>query len=307
MKYRDYYEILGVNKDASEKEIKSAYRKLAKKYHPDLNPNDEKAQEKFKEINEAYEVLSDKDKKQKYDTFGSSYDFQNGANFDPSQYGYTYSNVGGSGDFSDFFNMFFGGATSSANTGGSTGGFSFTDIFSDLSGRKTKKKSNRQQYNTEIEVSLDDAFSGTVKRVGLNINGQNIEIDVKIPAGITPGKKIKIKGDKYGVPGDILFKVDIYTSTTEELDGININKTEEIYPWEAALGTTKVISTHHGKIKMKIPENYKGGTKMRVPKKGFKDLKGNVGDLYITFNIVNPNHLTPEQKKLYEELSKISN
>lgn len=314
MKYRDYYEILGLSKDASEKEIKSAYRKLAKKYHPDLNPGDEKAQEKFKEINEAYQVLSDKDKKQKYDTFGSSYDFQNGANFDPSQYGYTYTNTGGSGDFSDFFNMFFGGAGGDAsytsgfggNSGfgtGSASGFSFSDIFG---GGKGRRKAQRQKYNLEITVSLNEAFSGVTKRMRLNIGGKNVEIDVKVPAGITSGKKIKMKGEKFGVEGDIYFKVDVLSSMSEKLDGINIVKEEEIYPWEAAFGVTKNIKTLHGKIKMKVPENYKGGTKMRIPGKGFKDLKGNIGDLYIIFNIVNPSELTEEQRKLYEELSKIS-
>ena len=309
MKYRDYYEILGVSKDASEKEIKSAYRKLAKKYHPDLNPNDEKAQEKFKEINEAYEVLSDAEKKKKYDTFGSSYDFSNGANFDPSQYGYTYTSTGGAGDFSDFFNMFFGGggaSSASSGAGDSSGGYSFSDIFSNFGGKRSKRKAARQQYSTELSVSLEDAFSGTTKKVGLNIDGQNVEIDVKIPAGITTGKKIKIKGDKYGIPGDILFKIDVLTSTSEKLDGINIIKEENIYPWEAALGGAKTVKTVQGKIKLKIPENYKGGSKMRIPKKGFKDLKGNIGDLYVKFNIVNPVKLTDEQKALYEKLKEVS-
>ena len=306
MKYRDYYEILGVSKDSSDKEIKTAYRKLAKKYHPDLNPDDNVAQEKFKEINEAYEVLSDKDKKQKYDTFGSSYDFSNGSNFDPSQYGYDYSGAGGAGDFSDFFNTFFGGGSSSSGGFSSGGGFSFSDIFSDMGGKKTKRKANRQQYNTELSISLEEAFSGTNRNVGLNINGQNVEIDVKVPAGITPGKKIKIKGDRYGVDGDILFKIDIFTSTTEKLDGLNIIKESEVYPWEAALGIEKTIKTPHGKIKLKVPAGYKGGSKMRIPKKGFKDMKGNIGDMYVSFNIVNPTNLSEEQIKLYETLKEIS-
>lgn len=307
MKYKDYYEALGVDKSASEKEIKSAYRKLAKKYHPDLNPDNESAQEKFKEINEAYEVLSDKDKKKKYDTFGSSGGFYDGANFDPSQYGYSYSGNGGSGDFSDFFNMFFGGADPSSAGGFSSSGgdFSFSDIFSDFGGRKSKKRSsNRQSYETDLSISLEEAFKGTNRKLSLNLDGKNVELDVKIPAGITPGKKIKMKADKYGVTADVLFKIDIYASTTEKLDGINIVKEEEIYPWDAALGTKKTIETLHGKIKIQVPKGYKGRSKMRIPKKGFKDMKGNTGDLYIMFNIVNPTKLNEKQIKLYEELQK---
>lgn len=310
MKYKDYYEVLGVDKNASEKEIKSAYRKLAKKYHPDLNPDNESAQERFKEINEAYEVLSDKDKKQKYDTFGSAGGFSNGANFDPSQYGYSYSTNGSGGDFSDFFNMFFGGSDSSSGGSFSSngGGFGFSDIFSDLGGRKSKKRaSNRQKYETDLALSLEEAFKGTNKKLSLNLNGQNVELDVKVPAGITPGKKIKMKADKYGVTADILFKIDIYTSTNEKLDGINIIKEEEIYPWDAAFGMKKTVETLHGKIKIQVPKGYKGRSKMRIPKKGFKDMKGNTGDLYIMFNIVNPTNLNEKQTELYEELQKSFN
>lgn len=298
MKYRDYYEILGVDKNASQKEIKSAYRKLAKKYHPDLNQNDPDAQEKLKEVNEAYEVLSDKDKKKKYDTFGSNYNFTDGANFDPSQYGYTYSSTGTSGDFSDFFDMFFGDANTS-------GGFSFSDIFSDSKfGKERRTKQTRQRYNTEIDISLDEAYHGSMKPISFYLNNKEISLDLKIPAGITPGKKIKVKGEKYGVPGDIYFKVNI--SGAEDLKGLDIHKTIDIYPWQAALGDSITVATLAGRIKVKIPKNIKGGSKLRVADKGFKDLKNNKGDLYIKFNIVNPKNLNEEQIKLYEQLKSIS-
>ena len=298
MKYRDYYEILGVGKNATDKEIKSSYRKLAKKYHPDLNPNDEKAQEKFKEVNEAYEVLSDPDKKKKYDTFGSSYDFTNGANFDPSQYGYSYT-TGGSGNFSDFFEMFFGGDSGKGH------GFSMSDIFSDFGGRKKRKSTTRQKFNTEISISLKEAFNGTTKSVALSLNGRGVDIDVKIPKGITEGKKVKVNGDKYNIPGDILFKINIDLKPNEELNGNDVVEVVDIYPWQAALSDTVVVSSLHGKIKVKIPNGFKGGSKLRIPKKGFIDLKGNVGDLYIKFNIVNPSNLTEEEIKLYEKLKEL--
>ncbi len=300
MKYRDYYEILGVDKNATQKEIKSAYRKLAKKYHPDLNQGDDAAQEKLKEVNEAYEVLSDADKKEKYDKFGSNYDFANGANFDPSQYGYTYTNTGGSGRFSDFFNMFFGDEKT-------TGGFSFSDIFSDMnSGGRSRHGKTRQRYNTEIEISLEDAYKGAEKQINLYLNDKPISVDLKIPAGITPGKKIRVKGEKYGVSGDIYFKIELYPHRDLKLEGLDIYNEKEIYPWQAALGDSITVQTLEGRIKLKVPKNTKGGSKLRIPKKGFKDLKGNTGDLYIVFKIVNPSKLTEAQIKLYEELKNIS-
>lgn len=302
LEYKDYYKILGVEKSATDKEIKSAYRKLAKKYHPDLNPNDEKVQEKFKEINEAYEVLSDKDKRQKYDTFGSNYDFSAGTNFDPSQYGYSYTTGSGGSDFSDFFDLIFGSSGSSASGGAR---FNFSDIFSDMGGSK-KSKSKRQRFDSDITISIKDAYKGITKNVNLNYNGKNIDIDVKIPSGITRGKKLKVRGDKYDIPGDIYFKIDIRDESKLSLDGLNIVKEVDIYPWTALLGGEKEIETLDGKIKIKIPENFKGGSKMRLRSRGFKDLKNNIGDLYIKFNIVNPENLKDEEVELYKKLEKLN-
>ena len=146
MEYKDYYKILGVEKDATEQKIKSQYRKLAKKYHPDLNPDDKVAQEKFKEINEAYEVLGDKEKRKRYDTFGSNYDFAGGQNFDPSQYGYTYTSSGNGGGFSDFFDLIFGRDAKSDQ--GGFGGFSMGDIFSDFGGGGKKRTARAQDQPT---------------------------------------------------------------------------------------------------------------------------------------------------------------
>lgn len=301
MEYKDYYKILGVDKHADEKAIKSAYRKLAKKYHPDLHPDDHVAQEKFKEINEAYEVLSDSDKRKKYDTFGSGYDFSSG-NFDPSQFGYSYSSSGNASDFSDFFDMVFG--SRGGKSGGFTGGFNMGDLFSDLGGKgRTKaRRPQRQRFESEISLSLEEAHSGATKQVNLSFQHRDVTVEVKVPAGITRGKKIKVKGDKYDIPGDILFRVEIRDSKDRFLDGLDITQTEEIYPWEAALGTTKTVETLGGKIKIKVPPNFKGGSKMRLGLRGFKDLKGKTGDLYLLFNIVNPETLTKEQEELYRKL-----
>lgn len=305
MKYKDYYEILGVSKDADEKEIKSAYRKLAKKYHPDLHQGDDAAAEKFKEVSEAYEVLSDKDKRNKYDKFGSNYDFSSGYDFDPSQYGYTYTTGGSGADFSDFFETIFGSSKSGGNF---SGGFNINDIFGDFSskGRGKSNKKARNKFESELSISIKEAYEGVTKNVSLTYNQEEYDIAVKIPAGITSNKKVKVKGEKFGLPGDILFKINIRDEKNLSLDGLDIIKTENIYPWEAALGTTKTVETLKGKLKLKIPKDFVGGNKMRIPSKGFKDLKGNVGDLYVIFNIVNPKELSEEQEKLYKELEKIS-
>ncbi|WP_273497521.1 J domain-containing protein [Peptoniphilus rhinitidis] len=305
MKYKDYYEILGVSKNADEKEIKSAYRKLAKKYHPDLHQGDDTAAEKFKEISEAYEVLSDKSKRKKYDTFGSNYDFSSGYDFDPSQYGYTYTTGGSGADFSDFFETIFGSSRSGGNF---SGGFNINDIFGDLSGRGNGRTANktRNKFESELSISIREAYEGTTKNVNLTYKQKEYDIVVKVPKGITRGKKVKVKGEKFGLPGDILFKINIRDEKDMSLDGLDITKKEDIYPWEAAFGSSKTVETLNGKLKLKIPENFVGGNKMRIPSKGFKDLKGNKGDLYISFNIVNPKDLSEKQLKLYKELEKIS-
>lgn len=307
MKYKDYYEILGVSKNADEKEIKSAYRKLAKKYHPDLHQGDEAAAEKFKEVSEAYEVLSDKDKRKKYDTFGSNYDFSSGYDFDPSQYGYTYTTGGSGADFSDFFETIFG-SSRSGKGGNFSGGFNINDIFGDFSSKSRGRSANkaRNKFESELSISIKEAYEGITKNVSLTYNKKEYQVAVKIPKGITRGKKVKVKGEKFGLPGDILFKINIRDEKDLVLDGLDITKTENIYPWDAALGGSKTVETLDGKLKLRIPENFVGGNKMRIPSKGFKDLKGKVGDLYVIFNIINPKKLSDDQIKLYKELQNLN-
>lgn len=288
MKYKDYYEVMGLEKTAKQADIKSTYRKLAKKYHPDLNPDDKKAQEKFKEISEAYEVLGDEKKRKQYDQFGQG-GFSNGQSFDPSAYGfggqnggsYSYSSTGGA-DFSDFFNMVFGGA----------------------GGRRQAPQ--RQSYESKLEISIEEGYSGTSKQVSLNIEGSVKNITVKVPKGITPGKKVKVKGEKFGVDADILFKISFRESKDLTLDGLNLTKRVEVLPWEAYFGEKIVIQTLSGKIKINIPEKSESGKKMRLAKKGYTDLKGKTGDLYVEITIVNPPSLSEEELELYEKLKEIS-
>jgi len=304
MEYKDYYKILGVDKGASNAEIKKAYRKLAKKYHPDLNPNDNEAQEKFKDINEAYEVLGDEKKRKKYDTFGSGASFTNGQNFDPSNFGfenfgngYSYTYTTGGEGFSDFFNMFFGGED-----------FGISDLFGGGARTRNTYQKETPKYDSEVNISIEEGYNGVVKPLSFRIGNENKSLSVNVPKGILPGKKIKIKGEKAGINGDIYLKVNFIPDENLRLEGLDLYKKVDLFPWDAALGTHIVIDTLDGKkIKIKIPANMKTGKKIKIPRKGYRDMKGKRGDLYIETNIVNPLNLTKEQKKLYEQLRDISN
>lgn len=304
MKYKDYYEILGVDKNASQEEIKKAYRKLAKKYHPDMNAGNEKAQEKFKEINEAYEVLGDENKRKKYDTLGSGYNFYGGQEFDPSQFGFgdgVHFEFGGrGGGFSDFFNMFFGGSD-----------YDIGDLFGGRRGFSSTRVQKGQDVESEIEVTLKEAYEGATKRVSLRMGNEYKTISVKIPRGIIPGKKIKIKGQGSpgigGVNGDLYLKIKLVKNDQFKLEGLNIISDVKITPWEALFGAKVVVNTLDGKVKVKIPAGIQSGQKIRIPRKGYRDMNGNLGDMYIEAKIVNPTHLTKGERELYKKLKDISN
>lgn len=310
MEYKDYYKIMGLEKTASQEEIKKTYRKLAKKYHPDLNPGNDKAQEKFKEVSEANEVLSDEKKRKQYDQFGQ-HGFSSGQQFDPSAYGfggqggsYSYSSAEG-GDFSDFFNTIFGGGQRSGSSSGM--GFDIGDLFGGgaSAGRRTRPP-QRQSYESELKISIEDGYRGIDRDVSLNIGGESKNITVKIPKGITPGKKIKVKGDKWGIDADILFKIDFRESKDLKLEGLNLTRKVEVLPWEAYFGEKVIVDTLNGKIKVDIPAKTESGRRLRLAKKGFVDLKGNTGDLYIEISIVNPPSLSEEEVELYKKLKEVS-
>lgn len=313
MEYKDYYKILGVDKNASAAEIKSAYRKLAKKYHPDLNPDDDSAQDKFKDVNEAYEVLGDEEKRKQYDMFGQAGGFSAGDHFDPSQYGfggggrtytYTSDDLGG---FSDFFNTIFGGGMGGASRSGGMG-FNVDDLFGGgMGGQTYRQEPQPRRHESEINVDIEEAYKGTSKSMTFRIGNQTKTINVKVPKGILPGKKIKINGHRFGLDGDIYLKVKFNKSKNMEMDGLDITKEIGIYPWDAALGGEKIITSLDGKkIKLKIPENFKSRNRIKLARKGYRDMKGNTGDLYIRPIIENPSSLTDEQKELYRKLREVS-
>ncbi|MFZ7120487.1 MAG: DnaJ C-terminal domain-containing protein [Eubacteriaceae bacterium] len=308
MKYKNYYDILGVEKSASKDDIKKAYRKLAKKYHPDTNPEDKKAEENFKNINEAYEVLSDKDKKNKYDNMGQQFDFQGGHDFDPSQYGfgnnarYEY-HTGSDTDFSDFFNAFFGG---------------YSDF--DVENMYNRSKNKRSAYSysadgdnteAEIEIDLKDGFQGTEKKISLRKGNETISINFKVPKGVKEGEKIRLRGQgksgaNGGKSGDLYLIVKFKKQKDFEIKDKNIYYTQELYPWEAALGEKKSINILDGIISVNIPPHIQSGKSIRVAGKGYIDKNGNRGDLFIKIKLMNPNRISNELKELFTKMKDIS-
>lgn len=305
MKYRDYYEILGVDKKSSPDEIKKAYRKLAKKYHPDLHPDDKEAEKKFTEINEAYEVLSDEEKRKKYDMFGKNANFQGGQNFDPSDFGFNFGNFGNGSysytssnpnGFSDFFDGLFGGFSQNANSYQKGGSSRFSN-FGQGFGRKKK-----ENITTSITISIDEAMNGTNRSITIKNKERLIDVKVTVPKGIKNNNKIRIDGSKYGIDANIIAKVIIENDDGLALDGIDLIKKVKIYPWDAYFGVKKKIETNTGAFMVNIPEKSQAGRKIRLKNRGYKDRKGNVGDLILEIVIENPSVLSKDQVNLYKKL-----
>ncbi|WP_273568523.1 J domain-containing protein [Maribacter halichondriae] len=300
MEYIDYYKLLGVSKNATEKEIKSAYRKLARKYHPDVNPNDKTAEQKFKEINEANEVLSDPEKRKKYDQYGDQYgkDWQHAEEFEKArkaqgsrrrsqQYagGFEGQDFGG-GDFSDFFDAMFGG-----------GGFS--------SGGGRQVKFRGQDFNAELRLQLRDAYK--TQKQTLTVNGKNIRIT--IPAGIENGQTIKIAGHggpgrNGGPKGDLYITFSIENKTDFKRDKNNLYKNVDLDLYTAVLGGELTVTTFDGKAKLKVKPETQNGTTVKLKGKGFPIYKkeGQYGDLFITYTVKTPTKLSAQEKELFKQL-----
>ena len=290
MAFIDYYKILGVPKSASESAIKKAYRKLARKYHPDLNPNDKIAEKKFKEINEANEVLSNAENRKKYDQYGEHW--QHSEEYEKAnqqkQYQKTYS--GGTGgyneeEFSDFFENMFGGRASGPGN------------------RQVKFRG--QDFNAELRLDLKDVYT-THKRT-LTVNQKNIRIT--IPAGVQDGQVIKIKGHggkgiNNGPNGDLLIQFSIVNHSKFKRDKDNLYVTVDIDLYSALLGGELMVDTFNGKVKLNIKPETQNGTKVKLKGKGFPKYKkvDEFGDLYITYQIKLPKTLTDKEKELIKQL-----
>ena len=281
MEYKDYYKILGVSKTASTDEIKKAYRKLVKKYHPDTGEEGSKDSGKFQEVSEAYEVLKDEEKRKKYDAFGSNANFGSGAHFDPSQYGYRVDYGGNSGDFSDFFNMIFG-----------SGGFGFQGSVN----ARGYTQQQQPQYEAQASISVYEAYHGTTRALMMN----NERIEVKIPAGIKDSQSVRLKSKGISV------KVKVEDDNKYKLvDGV-LNQTIGIAPYEAVLGGKVSFTAIDGStVNINVKAGTQSGQKLKIPKKGFKDTKGNIGDLVVNIMIMAPTAPSQEEIELYKELQKL--
>ncbi len=319
MEYRDYYETLGVKKNASEAEIKKAYRKLARKYHPDVNPDDPNAEEKFKEINEAYQVLSDADKRQKYDRFGSQWKQyqQTGGrpeDFDWSQWasqgrpgGAQYRTVsqedleqmfgGGLGGFSDFFETLFGGMGSARTTRRTA----------TRPGTQNLRKG--QDITQPVEVSLSEAFYGTTRLLNYE-NGRRIE--ATIPPGVKTGSKVRLSGqgaEGARGAGDLYLKVTVLPDPKFKREGDNLRIDQPVDFFTALLGGEVQVSTIDKTVKLTIPPGTDSGKTFRLKGLGMPRLDNpkKRGDLYVTVEVQVPKNLTDQQKKEFEALRKSLN
>jgi len=295
MTFIDYYKVLGIDKKATISDIKKAYRKLARKYHPDLNPNDADAKKNFQQINEANEVLSDPEKRKKYDKYGK--DWQHAEQFENAKQhqeqssdfgGYNYSHAQSGTDFSDFFESMFG---SSANAG---------------RGRQVRFRG--EDYNAQLQLNLTDAYR-THKQT-LTVNGRNIRIT--IPAGIENGQTIKIAGHggpgiNGGPNGDLYITFSIADHPGFKRLGNDLFTQADLELYTAVLGGEITIKTLNGKVRLKVKPETQNGYKVKLKNKGFPVYKndGQFGDLYITYTVKIPTSLTEKQKELFIELSKL--
>lgn len=289
MEYKDYYKILGVARDASQDEIKKAYRRLARKYHPDVSKEAD-AEDKFKEVGEAYEVLRDPQKRAQYDQFGSSY--RHGQSFNPPP-GWD-ENMGGfgGGNFSSFFENLFGGM---GGMGGAAGGGMGDQFFA-----------KGEDVNAKITISLEDAYHGATKTIRRPAGAsQGGTINVKIPAGITSGKKIRLGGQGKagmgGKSGDLFIEVNIAPHKHYRLEGKDIYLDLPLAPWEAALGAKVTVPTLAGRINLTIPAGARSGQKMRLKGRGLPGKEP--GDEFVVLQIMTPAADNDKARKLYQQMA----
>lgn len=316
VEFKDYYEVLGVPRDATQADIQRSFRKLARKYHPDVN-KEPGAEERFKEINEAYEVLKDPEKRQKYDQLGANW--KHGQDFRPPPGWDVHADFGreaaggertffwssGGGGFSDFFESIFGGQPFQRGYQGPQDRYGYT------------RQQPGADYESTLQISLEDAYHGGTKEVSLRSQNtgsaaaQEKRYTVKIPPGILPGQKIRLagqggEGSEGGRKGDIYLKVAIAPHSRFRLQGRDLYTDVAITPWEAALGAEIDVSTLGGLLTLKIPPGTQSGRKMRLRGKGMPNPKGAAGDLYAVIQIEVPPSLSAKEQEHFQELSKIS-
>lgn len=329
MDFKDYYSTLGVAKTATDKEIKQAYRKLARKFHPDVNPGDKSAESKFKDINEAYEVLGDPPKRKKYDELGANWRMYEqagagapGGGFDPSQFGGWNVHFGGAGPqgggfrtmtedemrdvfgdanpFSDFFQTFFGGSMGGEETG--------------RRGARARRSARAgRDVEQEIELGLEDAYHGTTRRLSIKHDGHARTVDVRIPAGVGDGSRVRISGEgEHGTggaqSGDLYLRIRLAPHPRFERKGRDLYTRVAIPLTTAVLGGEADVTTLGGKsLRLKIPPTTQNGQVFRLKGHGMPvaGRPDEHGDLYATVDVQLPRELTAEQRRHFEELQKL--
>ncbi|GAA4351836.1 J domain-containing protein [Hymenobacter saemangeumensis] len=303
MDYKDYYKVLGVDKSASTEQIKKAYRKLARQYHPDVNPNNAEAERKFKEVNEANEVLSDPEKRKKYDQFGADWQRyqqaggarggQPGGGFDWSQYtqgqggDFGGSPFGDGADFSDFFSSLFGGMGGGRSAGGSRPGAG-------------------QDYQAEMELTLEDAYRGGPRMI--NVNGKSLRLTIQ--PGVADGQTIRLRdqggpGRNGGPNGSLLITFRVAPDPRYARSGDDLTQDVPVSIYKAVLGGEQTVETLGGPVKIKLKPETANGTRLRLRGKGFPVYKqpGQFGDLYLRISLTLPQNLTEKELELFQQLA----
>ena len=319
VQYRDYYEILGVPRTAGDGEIKKAFRKLAREYHPDVAKDKKKAEERFKEINEAYEVLGDPAKRKKYDELGANW--KSGADFRPPPGwegfagGQAFRGRGGGGQefefqfggtgFSDFFEQLFG-----SRMRGGGGGFGRAADFTD-----DELAERGRDIEGDILVTLEEAMRGSVRTVNVRHTvGRSVKTEthqVKIPPGVTEGQKLRVAGrgevgSGGGAAGDLYLRVRLARHPDFEVEEHNLIYEAELAPWEAVLGAKLSVPALDGRVNIKIPPGTQNGQKLRLRGRGLPGRDGTRGDLIIVTRVAMPARITEGEKKLWEQLARES-
>ncbi len=320
VKFKDYYETLGVSRTAAQEEIPKAYRKLARKHHPDVN-KDPASEDRFKAINEAYEVLKDPDKRRKYDQLGQNWEA--GQDFRPPP-GWEFSQgfqpggaggrtefrwSGGGGDFSEFFETLFGGQGRGEGGRAAAGGRR----------RAARAKAGADQ-EAVIRIVLEDAFHGGPRTVALQsqtttpegrVSVEEKTYEVKIPAGIRSGQKIRLSGEGEagtagGRRGDLYLKVEVEPHPYYRIEGLDLYADLLLSPWEAVLGAAVDVPTLSGTVTLKVPPGTQSGQKLRLRGRGMPNPKGAAGDFYVIAAIMVPKTVSKEEKELFERLREVS-
>lgn len=314
VQFRDYYETLGVSKTATEEEVRSAFRKLARKYHPDVAKDKKAAEEKFKEINEAYEVLGDPEKRKKYDQLGADWNRPGGFQPPPGWQwegqqpggGFYQSGSDGGGvqfefdgtGFSDFFEAFFGGGRGRSAFGGFGGRQATAERGADV--------------EADIMVTLEEALQGSTRTVSLRRAGSNkVEnYQVKIPRGVHDGQRIRLRGQgeagvRGGKSGDLFLRVRLARHPDFAVEGSDLLQEVKIEPWRAVLGSELVVPTLEANVRLKIPAGTQGGQRFRLRERGLPGVSGKRGDLYVVVQINVPKKLTEREREVWSELSKL--